>query len=137
MKRSIIFSVRHDDKILFIGTTCTKFEFPTYKQVYWNIPPNVNKLASANSDDIEIRIEKQCPLEYSIEQREMLRKEIEQTLLKKIKTKQEINKTYYKKARQNKITCECGSVVISTTIKQHLKTKKHINFHNAYHSCEE
>ena len=79
-----IFSVRHDDKILFVGTTCTKFEFPTYKQLYWNIPPTINKTASVNSDGVEIRIEKHCSLECSIEQRERLRKENQFSLREKI-----------------------------------------------------
>lgn len=137
MKDFVIFSVSHDDKILYIGSKCSSLNTLSYSNVFFNIPSNIKRNISQQigQDNITIKIEHK--LNSSLDEIEKIRKNLEMQLMHKIKSKQEINKTYYTKARQNKITCECGSIVIATTLKQHLKTRKHIEFHNAYHSCEE
>lgn len=41
------------------------------------------------------------------------------------KTRQQINKEYYMKIRDNYITCECGTRIYKYAHKQHLKTNRH------------
>ena len=121
---------------MYVGSKYSSLNTLAYSDIFFNITSTVKKyIREIGDDNITIKIEHRS--KSSKEELENIRKNVESQLMHKIKTKQEINKTYYTKARKNKIICECGSTIIATTLKQHLRTRKHIEFHNAYHSCEE
>jgi hypothetical protein len=51
-------------------------------------------------------------------------------------TRSKTNKKYYNKIKNNKIMCECGSLVLKVSYKRHLKTQKHKEL-SGFSSCDE
>lgn len=98
------FVLKYNGNVVFQG----KGQPESIKSCFFNLPREIQKLAS------------QCELELLEETEYKTKAQQRSENLRAVR-----NKKYYDKIKNDRIQCECGSMVVKTGYKRHLQSKKH------------